>query len=251
MLADTLSNRNIFIVAGIILLIGVGLTCLVGSAFDKAILEADKGYDKALKITEENAEEFPYAVKTQQGGINATGPIIAISPRLTDDRLNGDFLAIEEIFEEYRMHTETYSCNCRTVNGKTSCSTCTRQYWSWDYSGSNKRKVETISLLGQEMSGDFIPWAYGLKDINLANGHTYYYYGSSKRSRFAVLSEKLGSWGFVSNQDGFVYDSSLDGPQKGSLAVIKWVVMIILLFGTGVLIYYFINLNYEVVDRYI
>lgn len=238
MLRKILNNRNVVLISVVIFLMGIGLSILASSLFDKAILEVDKGYDKALKITEENAEEFPYAVKTQQGGMNVTGPIIAVSPKVTDERIVGEYLAIQEYFEEYRMHTESYFCNCRTVNGNTSCSTCTRTYWSWDSAGMDTKKVEKISLLGQEMDSNFIPWVSGLEDINLANGDHYYYYRSHKRSHFAVLSEKSGTWGFVSNQDGFVYDSSLDGPQKGFLSVIKWIVIVvIILAGLGLAIW--------------
>lgn len=251
MLSSLLNNRNVYIICGAICALGIALICLVNSIFDKVILDADKDWDKAIKISEENAEEFPYSVKTQQGGIYAEGPIIAVSPRVTDERLQGDYLAIAETFEEYRMHTETYSCNCRTVNGTTTCSTCTRNYWSWDYAGEDIKKVDTISLLGQEMNSNFIPWANGFVGTKLANGDIHYYYNGSRRSSFSVLSEKSGGWGFVSDKDGFRYDSNLNGPISGFWNIVRWITLIILFLLTGGLAWWFWYENYESVDKYI
>lgn len=224
-----------FIIPALIFMASVFVSILVGNLFDIWIMDADKEWDKTLKFTEENAIEFPYAIETKQGNLNATGEVKAASPLLTNEYLPAQYLAIREVQEEYRMHTETYSCNCRSVNNQTQCSTCTRTYWSWDRVGSATTTVERVSLLGQEMLSTFIPWrSLFYEPENTIDGKKYLDTGYNKRSYFEVLKPGVtGSFGFTSDDNGFRYNADLSGPRSDSLVVMK-IVVLIFIIGAGI-----------------
>lgn len=253
MFANILSNRNVILISCAIFITGIGLTMLAGNLFDKAITEIDKDYDKALKFTKENAEEFPYSVKTEQGNLYATGEVKAVGELIHHDELPEEYMAIREVKEEYREHRETYSCNCHTVNNRTSCSTCTRTYWSWDYAGSNTEKVDKISLLGQEMASTMIPWDTSYVIEQLKSGDRYLETGARKRSYFEVIKPGVsGSFGFTSDQDGFRHNAEIAPGKSDTLKVIKTVTQVILGVVSIGLAFAFAYYNYESFnDRYI
>lgn len=248
-----LNNRNVVLLTCIIVVLGCCLGKFVVSIVDRMELDANKAWEKALKFDSSNEDEFVYAVGTQQGGLFAEGEVLPVSALVTDERLGGEYMAIREIFEEYREHTETYSCNCHTTSeGYTSCQTCIRTYWSWDYAGVDCRKVEEIKLLGQQMGGNFIPWdVANYYDVRLANGDRYYKYSSRKRSSFMVVSSASGGWGFISDENGFRYEPSLNGPKDLGYEIAKWAVWLVFIGGSVALGVANLYYNYEVEDRFI
>lgn len=251
-LASKLSNRNVIIISIGIAILGAVLAIFAGSIFDKVITEVDKDWDKALKFTEDNASEFPYAIKTRAGNLYASGEIKAASDLVKNDNLPSEYLAVSETIEEYREHTYTYSCRCKTVKNRTSCDTCRGSYWSWDYAGSETSKVEKISLLGQEMSSNMIPWDIGYDMVRMTNGDIYLDRGYNKRSYFSVVSPGItGSFGFTSNDDGFKYNPKLNGPSSGTWKVGKVIAEIVLVLAglAGGIAFAYHNLEHY--DEYI
>lgn len=245
-----LNNRNVCLLSLLIIIAGIALTCFSSTMFNKAIQDANKDWDKALKFSQENADEFPYSVKTQQGGLFAEGQIMAASPLITNENIDGEYMAIRETFEEYRRHTYHYSCNCRTIDDSTECDTCEGEYWSWDYDHSTTATVEKISLLGQEMDAGMIPWKSFFTMKELKNGGRYIHHSSRLRSSFSVLGEGItGKWGFVSDENGFRYEPSLSGPKDGWYKLLKWAVGIIIMVGSIVLAVMNILCNYEQSDQ--
>lgn len=252
----SLNNRNIILSALTILILGIALIIWIFSLFTNSIQEREHEWETTLKFTEENAEEFPYSVKTQQGNLYATGFLYEASPLVTNENIEGEWLAIKEYKEEYRMHTETYSCNCRTVNNQTSCSTCTRTYWSWDYDGVNYQKVDKILLLGQEMDSNMFNWTGGLfesryRSVDTKEGKRYLKRSSTKRSSFSVIPRGIEvSQGFRSDQEGFVVKDIVPNNSSGlktARLIITILLSILLVSGVGCWIYF----GYEIVDSYI
>lgn len=253
MFANILSNRNVVLISFVIFIVNAGITLFVSGLFNKAIAEADKDYDRALKFTEENADEFPYSVKTGQGNLYASGEIKAASELIRHDELPEKYMAIREVKEEYREHHQTYSCNCRTVNNRTSCSTCTRIYWSWDYTDSSTQKIDKISLLGQEMMSDLIPWDTDYTVEELKNGGKYLETGFRERSYFEVIKPGVfGSFGFTSDQNGFNYNSEIAPGKSNTIKVIKVAIQAILATASISLAFTFTFYNYQRFnDKYI
>lgn len=251
-----LNNRNIILSGLVILVLGIILIIWIFNLFTNSIQEKEHIWETTLKFSIENESEFPYAVKTQQGNLYAEGPLYANSQLVTNENINGEWLAIKEYKEEYRSHTETYSCNCRTVNGHTNCSTCTRTVWQWEYDGTNYQKVERIKLLGQEMDSKMFNWDGGwlinnYQHVNTKEDKHYLYHNSHKRSSFSVISPGVNvAQGFRSDENGF---STLDiQPNNSSgLKTIRLILTIllsvVLVTGVGCWIYF----GYEYYDSYI
>ncbi len=253
-LTEILSNKNIKLLNLLIVIVGLILILVNGLIVDRLILEANKDWNKTLKFNSENAIEFQYAVETQQGRLNAEGDILPISDLLIDDRLDGQFMAVQEVFEEYREHTKYYSCNCRTIGDSTECDTCSETYWTWDIVGADYRKIDKISLLGQELNGNMIPWDIGhYVGIKLKNGDYHYYYNPWRRSVFYVVNDSNGRWGFISDENGFRYESNLNGPKSETTYIIaKWVINVIIISLTIGGIYWNMTTNIELgVDHYV
>lgn len=255
MLNETLKNHNVILIGALIFVIGIAISIITYNAFGKKIDEVDKEWNTTLKFNEENAEEFPYSVKTQQGNLYAEGPLYANSPLVTNDNVNGEWLAIKEYKEEYRMHTETHSCNCRRVNGHTRCSTCTRPVWSWEYDGTNYWKVDSLILLGQVLDAKMFNWEGGWFDggyqhQDTKEGNYYLKRGSSHRSSFSAIPNGVfRQQGFSSTHEGFIA-KDISPNKSDSIKTVRLVTTIILvvltLAGTGVWIGY----NYEQYDRF-
>lgn len=251
-----LNNRNIILIAIGFLILGIALIILIFNLFTNTIRDKEHLWETTLKFSTENAIEFPYAVKTQQGNLYAEGPLYEASPLVTNENINGEWLAIKEYKEEYRMHTETYSCNCKTVNGSTSCSTCTRTYWSWDYDGINYQKVEKIKLLGQEMLSTMFNWdgnwlVNNYQHQDTKEGKRYLYKGSHNRSSFSTIAPGVNvAQGFRSDENGFM-TLDIEPNNSQGLKTIRLIITIILsiclLCGIGCWLYF----GYEYYDSYI
>lgn len=251
-----LNNRNIILSGLVILVLGIILIIWIFNLFTNSIQEKEHIWETTLKFSTENESEFSYAVKTQQGNLYVEGPLYEASPLVMNENINGEWLAIKEYKEEYRSHTETYSCNCRTVNGYTNCSTCTRTVWQWEYDGTNYQKVERIKLLGQEMDSKMFNWEGGwlinnYQHIDTKEGKHYLYHNSHKRSSFSAIASGVNvAQGFRSDENGF---STLDiQPNNSSgLKTIRLILTIllsvVLVTSVGCWIYF----GYEYYDSYI
>lgn len=251
---DILKNNNVILIGVLIFLFGSLISFITYNAFAKKI-EVDREWNTALKFNEENAEEFPYSVKTQQGNLYAEGPLYANSPLVTNENINGEWLAIKEYKEEYRPHVETYSCNCRTVNGHTQCSTCSRTVWEWEYDGTNYWKVDSLILLGQELDAKMFNWEGGWFDgsyqhQNTKEGKYYLKRGSSHRSSFSAIPNGVfRQQGFSSTHEGFVAKDISPGKSdsiKTTRLIITIILMVVTLAGTAT----WIICNYEQYDKF-
>lgn len=253
---EILKNNNVILIGALILIVGTLISITTYNMFGKKIDEIDKEWNTTLKFNEENAEEFPYSVKTQQGNLYAEGQLYANSPLVINENINGEWLAIKEIKEEYRQHTETYSCNCRrTVNGHTRCSTCSKIVWSWEYDGTNYWKVDSLILLGQILDAKMFNWGGGWFDNeyqhqNTKEGTYFLKRDSSHRSSFSAIPNGVfRQQGFSSTHEGFVAKDISPNKSDGiktTRLVVTIILAVITLVGTGVWIGY----NYEKYDKF-
>lgn len=251
-----LNNRNVILSGLAILVFGIILIIWIFNLFTNSIQEKEHIWETTLKFSTENENEFPYAVKTQQGNLYAEGPLYEASPLVTNENINGEWLAIKEYKEEYQSHTETYSCNCHTVNGHTNCSTCTRTVWQWEYDGTNYQKVERIKLLGQEMDSKMFNWDGGwlinnYQHIDTKEGKHYLYHNSHKRSSFSTIAPGVNvAQSFRSDENGF---SILDiQPNNSSgLKTIRLILTVLLSVALVTSVGCWIYFGYEYYDSYI
>lgn len=237
MLGMYLSNSNLlrFCIA-----IGVfGLVLAFGSTylFSNAIADANKTYDKALKFSTENAEEFSYAIKTQQGNLYATGELQAIGDTVSSEYLDGEYLAISETKEVYTHHTEEYECGYTDSDGDYHSETCTRSYWTWDYAGSNEWHVGGVSLLGVDVSS--VPWRRNYVNTSLKDGSRYRRDGDTRWHYEVIPNNRIDSFGFTSDDNGFRYNPDIRPVNVFWLHFAKWTAFV-LITGAGIFIAFFV-----------
>lgn len=251
-----LSNRNIFLLAVTFLTLGIILIVFIFNLFTNSIQEREHIWETTLKFTVDNEKEFPYAVTTQQGNLYATGPLYSDSPLVTNENINGEYLAIREYREEYRLHTETYSCNCRTVNNVTQCSTCTRTYWSWDYDGVNYQKVPTIKLLSQSMDASLFDWSGGFlinnyHHVDTKEGKYHLYLDSHHRVSYTVISPGIEvSQGFRSDEEGLkTIEVTPDSAKDLKIARLALTIFLSILLISGIACWLYFG--YENIDTYV
>lgn len=246
-----LNNRNIILSSLIILASGILLICWIFNLFTNSIQERERLWETTLKFNTDNSKEFPYAILTQQGNLYAEGPLYEASPLVTNDKIEGEWLAIKEYREEYRMHTETYSCNCKTVNEVTTCQTCTRTYWSWDFDGIQEQTVDKVALLSQEMNSNLFSWKNSWIHQNTKEGKYHYYYDSHHRSSFSTIARGVEvKQGFRSDESGLkaieVSPNNAENLRTCRIALTIFL-SILLIIGVGCWIYF----GYEYIDTYI
>ena len=97
-----------------------------------------------------------------------------------------------------------------------------------------------------------INWQRGYHAMNTKEGKRYVYTGLRHRQSYDVIDGPVeGSWGFTSDDNGFRYNSNLNGPRSGLLKVLKIITIVLLIIGTGVGVYFFFVTTYESCDEYI
>lgn len=249
------NNRNAVLLSVLAFLVCLGFTAWQWTLWDGAIANDGQKYRTALKFDKSNATEFPYSIKTQQGNLYARGDITTTEELLRDDNIDGAWLAIKKNHEEYRPHIETYSCNCTTDSkGRTSCQTCTRTVWEWEFDRSEERAVGSVKLLSQEFPAGALSWKdyktqkikpdkrqkswLGEDDhhIKVDDRHRYYY---------QTVSDNLPyEGGFVSDHKGIRADDSIR-PPSGVLAISRVLLTVLLVVASGVAGYLVFIAGYE------
>lgn len=243
-LANYLNNRNAALISMLVLLVLFGLTAWQWTWWSGAIENNGKDYRIALKFDESNAAEFPYSIKTQQGKMYAKGNITTPDKLLTDDNIDGSWLAIRKVHEEYRSHVETYSCNCLPKKG---CSVCTRTVWNWEFDRNEDKVVPSVSLLGQTFDSGLFGWkSYKYCKIKeskrqdrglFTKDDTYIKISSKRRYYYETVDDKIPyEGGFVSDQKGVRADSSIQ-PSNDNLSIERIFITILMIVGSLALTY--------------
>ena len=256
-LANYLNNRNAALVSVLVLLTLLGMTAWQWTWWSGAIENNGKDYRIALKFDESNAAEFPYSIKTQQGKLYAKGNITTPDKLLADDNIDGSWLAIRKVYEEYRSHVETYACNCLPKKG---CSVCTRTVWDWEFDRSEDKVVPSVSLLGQTFNSGLFDWkSYKYCKIKEAKRQdrglftkddTYIKTSSNRRYYYETVADKIPyEGGFVSDQKGVRADSSIQ-PSNDSLSIARIFITILMFVGSLVLTYAVFTSLRQVKDFY-
>ncbi len=237
-MGNFLTNKNVILVAAVIAAIGLFLALFLSSLWDNAIVDKDKIWNTSLKFDKENAEEFPYSVKTKQGNLYASGELKSIDPMISNEFLDGEFLAIRETFEHYTRH-ESKSCD--------SDGHCTTSvYYTWDRTGDKWSIGGDADLLGQSVQLNSIPLDKLLTSVGIKGGGKYRKRGFDDRSYYDVVTNNSsGSWGFTSDDKGFSHNKNINPPNSG-LIVAKWFTFWFCIFGGLFGATYFTYKTYEV-----
>ena len=256
-LGDFLNNRNAVLVSLLVLLALLGLTAWQWTWWSNAIDSEGKDYRVALKFDESNAKEFPYAVKTQQGKLYAKGNITSPDKLLTDTNIDGEWLAIRKVHQEYRPHAETYACHCKPKKG---CDVCTRTVWDWEFDRNEDKTVSRVILLGQMFNSSLFDWkqykSCKIKQANQQNKHffmkddTYIKTSPMRRYRYETVANRaVYEGGFVSDHKGIRSDNSIR-PASNFLSEARIFITVLLVIGSVVAsVMLLVNL-YQRIDFY-
>ena len=132
----------------------IGLGIIISEAIKNNVNESNEKYYKALKINNDE-EMFKYAIKTNVGYTLASGTIRAING-ISIDELDGIYLSIKKVKEEYRKHYREEKHTRIKSDGTEEIYYTTEEYWTWDYVEEEKIHVDKFNFLGVDVDYDTI-----------------------------------------------------------------------------------------------
>ena len=132
----------------------IGLGIIISEAIKNNVNESNEKYYKALKINNDE-EMFKYAIKTNVGYTLASGTIRAING-ISIDELDGIYLSIKKVKEEYRKHYREEKHTRIKSDGTEEIYYTTEEYWTWDYVEEEKIHVDMFNFLGVDFDYDTI-----------------------------------------------------------------------------------------------
>lgn len=156
-------------IIAIMLLIGV----LISEKISEAQLDANEKYNKAIKI--DTLDLFEYGMRTNIGNAFVYGDLEAVDT-VSYPEIDGSYMCIEKIKEEYTKHTRTVSDYDSDGN---KIGEHEEEYWTWDIVNRESLKCEEISFLGHVFTSDKIdiPGDHYIDTIKESNKIRYKYYG--------------------------------------------------------------------------
>lgn len=223
------------IIVSVMLLIGV---IIHGKINDNLMLEYQK-YNTALQI-ENDSNLFAYGMKTNIGNAFIYGDLKAVDT-VTYPEIDGKYMYIEKVKEEYTRHTRTVTY--KDSNGKTK--TRTETYWSWDYAGSEDKKCKEISFCGIVFKSNKInlPSANHIDTIKESSHIRYQYYGVKTKYTGTVFTELKDNT--ITNNTKFYSNCTIEETIKdlesGFELIAFWMIWIILTAGCVIGFYYLDN----------
>ena len=188
----------LFSVIIVLAMIAVGF--LISGAITEHMQRETEKYTTAVRV--EDATQFAYGMKTDFGNALVYGELQAKEP-VMDPALEGEYLTIRRVREEYTMHTRTVTYT--DSNGKTR--TKTETYWTWDYAGSWDQESETVMFLGHEFETERLYLPEG-DSIRLKDGSTYLYEGARIRYYFYGLPSSFVATIHADLREGSIGDGA-------------------------------------------
>lgn len=186
--------------------------------------EKNAEFQKAIQIND--TELFKHGMNTNVGNAFVYGDLKAIDT-VTYPDIEGDYMYIEKVKEEYTMHTRTVTT---TVNGKTSVRVET--YWTWDVVDRENKSCKKISFCGVEFNSNKIklPGSEYIDTIKESSHIRYKYYGVDteyKGTIYTSLKDKT-----ISDKSRFYNNANIEKALEISTSNVPivwfWILWIIL-----------------------
>lgn len=214
-------------IIAMLLIVGLGMSDKIS---DK-IADKNEKYNKAIKI--ESKELFDYGMRTDVGNAFVYGELKAVDP-VTYPEINGEYIFIEKVTEEYTRHTRTVT----TTDSKGKTHTKTEEYWTWDVIDSESKHSKELMFCGIKFPYkkiyipetryiDTISTGYYLRDV---------YYGTKAKHKGTIFT-KLKD-GTISDKSNFYKDQKteetkeyLTKSEKGWIILfwVAWIVVIVVI----------------------
>lgn len=220
-------------IIAIMLIIGV----LIYGKISNYEIDKNEMYTKAIQINNDK-DLFQYGIDTSVGNAFIYGNLVAVDT-VSYPEVNGEYLYIKKIKEEYTEHTRTVTDS----KGKSH----TEIYWTWDEVGSEDLKAKKVMFCDIEFDCDKISIPLGdyIDTVNKSYYIRYKYYGypvSTTGTMFASLNKenKLGT-----NKADFYKDATInkayDNLVKDFATPIFWTIWVVIICGCVYGFYYLDN----------
>lgn len=212
------------------LLIGV----LISGKISEAQLDANEKYNKAIKI--DTLDLFEYGMRTNIGNAFVYGDLEAVDTVSYPD-IDGSYMYIEKIKEEYTKHTRTVSDYDDDGNR---IGEHTEVYWTWDIVNRESLKCKEVSFLGHVFTSDKIdiPGDHYIDTIKESSKIRYKYYGVDTSFVGTIFTDLR--FDTITNNTPFYVNMTIEQTVKhletGSYVIFFWIFWIIL---TGFCVYGF------------
>lgn len=217
-------------IIAIMLLIGV----LISEKISEAQLDANEKYNKAIKI--DTLDLFEYGMRTNIGNAFVYGDLEAVDTVSYPD-IDGSYMYIEKIKEEYTKHTRTVSDYDDDGNR---IGEHTEVYWTWDIVNRESLKCKEVSFLGHVFTSDKIdiPGDHYIDTIKESSKIRYKYYGVDTSFVGTIFTDLR--FDTITDNTPFYVNMTIEQTIKhletGSYVIFFWIFWIIL---TGFCVYGF------------
>lgn len=218
-------------IIAIMLLIGV----LISEKISEAQLDTNEKYNKAIKI--DTIDLFEYGMRTNVGYAFVYGDLEAVDT-VSYPEIDGSYMCIEKIKEEYTKHTRTVSDYDSDGN---KIGEHEEEYWTWDIVNRESLKCEEISFLGHVFTSDKIDIPgdhYYIDTIKESSKIRYKYYGVDTSFVGTIFTDLR--FNTITDNTPFYVNMTIEQTVKyletGSYVIFFWIFWIIL---TGFCVYGF------------
>ncbi len=217
-------------IIAIMLLIGI----LISGKISEAQLDENEKYNKAIKI--DTLDLFEYGMRTNVGNAFVYGDLEAVDT-VSYPEIDGSYMYIEKIKEEYTKHTRTVSDYDDDGN---KIGEHKEEYWTWDIVDGESLKCEEISFLGHVFASNKvdIPGDHYIDTIQKSSTIRYEYYGVDTSFVGTIFTDLR--FDTITNNTPFYVNMTIEQTVKhletGSYVIFFWIFWIIL---TGFCVYGF------------
>lgn len=223
-------------IIAMLLIVGLGMSDKIS---DK-IADKNEKYNKAIKI--ESKELFDYGMRTDVGNAFVYGELKAVDP-VTYPEINGEYIFIEKVTEEYTRHTRTVT----TTDSKGKTHTKTEEYWTWDEIDSESKHSKELMFCGIKFPYkkiyipeikyiDTISAGYHLRDV---------FYGTKAKHKGTIFTKLKDRT--ISDKSSFYKEQKAEEAKerltKGekSWLIVFWVAWIVVIVACVIGFCYFRN----------
>lgn len=220
-------------IIAIMLILGLA----IGNKINDYIMDQNSKYYKAIHI--DTTELFQYGLDTSVGNAFVYGDLVA-EDTVTYPEIDGEYLTIEKVKEEYTMHTRTVTDS----KGKSH----TETYYTWDEVNREKKESQNVTFLGIKFKasqfnipdGEYLTTKKESLDIR----YKYYVY---KSNSIGTIFSFLSNGNIEQKNVSFYKDMSIEQTLQSTTSKIYiyifWIVWIVII-ALSIYGFYYLDNNW-------
>lgn len=215
---------------------------VIAGRIDAHQIQKNSEYYKAVQITD--AEQFRYGMDTSVGNAFVYGTLEAVDP-VTYPEIGGQYLYVKKVEEHYNKHTRKVTK--KDSNGRKH--TCTEEYWTWDYAGSEDIHSKRVRFLNAEMDYRKIqmPSEYYIDTVKESSRIRFKYYGVPVENTGTIYTDLRD--GTLSDDSSFFADTDIESAVKSMTTSWTWLFWVVWILLTGAATFGFYYLDNDWLNR--